>query len=251
MSFSRSIQSRILNHWNGLLHSKPWIISTNPQELWRGVLQNNKGWLEANSRFLGLQVNLSKHLLVDKLRMEKGIADPTSILRILAYMANGLSVQPLVEHLRWIRIGNFPGLKARTCVLSNWDEEVAVVKRQITYRKIDFSSIFSLPVVSSAWTIEEVFRHPRTFWNQALELIDSSVQHGIVGDMTWECPITSHVVLQVVFQKPDPDDSFPGSTTTFFSGESVFFLPVEIAQSLPTLVVGRCLQAAESLIESL
>ena len=78
-----------------------------------------------------------------------------------------------------------------------------------------------------------------------MEKVKVFIPTNVPGDFAWETTLFPYLKMRLIFQEPDLADNFPGSTTLFFSGESIFRVPVEIAETLSTLFIGRCLQGAE------
>ncbi|MFQ5978877.1 MAG: DUF3786 domain-containing protein [Candidatus Heimdallarchaeota archaeon] len=244
MDSKSNSHTQILEHWARIARTQPWILSPNHLDLWNGVFHKKPvQWRSDGFGFLGFQLNFQEQRCWDALS-KKYIQDPHPLLRILAYLANGLPIQPIPARLKWIRLAHFPGLKGRTCAVSEWPELIATLKGEIASRKIDFRSILSSPRVALEWSFQEIFQRSTSFWKRALAPVKGAACSDGPGDLLWEVTVVPNVVVRVVFQEPDLDDSFMGSATIFFSGESIYFLPVEIAESVPRLVVGRCLQAA-------
>lgn len=237
--------AQILNHWKLVAHSKPWIHSANNQDLWTGICQNRPiTWVDDKFSFLGFQFNFTDQQCWDQL-LSAPVRNVYPLLRILSYIVASLEVQPVSARFKWIRLAHFPGLRARSCALSDWSEVVAALKGMVAPRKIDFSAVVNQPPLTQAWSIHDVFQYSTSFWEKALRQIEASVITEEPGDLIWEASFVPNFVVRITFQAPDLEDDFPGTATAFYSGESIFFLPVEIAETIPTLMVGRCLQAAE------
>ncbi|MFW9917737.1 MAG: hypothetical protein ACFFGZ_19200 [Candidatus Thorarchaeota archaeon] len=245
MALASNSHAKILDHWISVAQSKPWIHSTNSQDLWTGIRQNKPAdWVDDKFSFLGFQFNFTNQRCWDKLRSIP-VRNAYPLLRILSYVVESLEVQPVPARFKWIRLAHFPGLRARSCALSDWPEVTAILKGMVAPRKIDFSAVVNQPPLTQAWSIQDVFQHPIAFWERALGQIEASLIEEGPGDMIWEICFVPNLIVRITFQEPDLEDDFPGTATAFYSGGSIFLLPVEIAETIPTLVVGRCLQAAE------
>ncbi|MHA2271540.1 MAG: hypothetical protein ACXACI_06735, partial [Candidatus Hodarchaeales archaeon] len=103
MGFASISLGKILEHWQSVAHSKPWIHSTNSQDLWTGICQDKPNvWVDDKLSFLGFQFNFSEQHCWDKL-LSAPLKNTYPLLRILSYIVESFDVQPVPARFKWIR----------------------------------------------------------------------------------------------------------------------------------------------------